>query len=85
MGWPPSIPLNCERYIIGLVVNIRVGGLVTRPYWSTLKYPHYKKDVDPNVHVRVFQTVVKANGKTFEEYIINAFNYIERDGIILVS
>jgi hypothetical protein len=32
MGWPQLIPLNYERQIIGLVVNIKVGGLLTIPY-----------------------------------------------------
>jgi hypothetical protein len=40
-----------------------------------LKYHDFKKDVDLNVHVKVFNSVVKANVETFEEYIINAFNY----------
>jgi hypothetical protein len=43
-----------------------------------LKYHGFKKDVDLNVHVRVFNSVVKANAKTFEEYIINALNYMLR-------
>jgi hypothetical protein len=29
-----------------LVVNPRVGVPMAKPYWSTLKYPNYKKDVD---------------------------------------
>jgi hypothetical protein len=56
-------------------MNIVVGGLVAKPYRSTLKYQNYKKDVDPNVHVRMFQVVVKANGETLQEFIINTFNY----------
>jgi len=35
--------------------------------------------VDPNVHVTMFNSIVKVNAKTFEEYIINAFNYTLRD------
>jgi hypothetical protein len=44
-----------------------------------LKYPNFKKDVDPNAHVRVFISVVKKNGETFEEYIINAFSITLKD------
>jgi hypothetical protein len=33
----------------------------------------------PYVHVRVFQTTIRANGKTLEEYIINAFSYTLRE------
>jgi hypothetical protein len=40
-----------------------------------LKYHNLKKNVDLNVHVRMFNSVTKANAKTFEEYIINAFSY----------
>jgi hypothetical protein len=50
-----------------------------RPNKVVLKYPNFKIDVDPDVHVRVFNFVVKANVETFEEYIINAFNYTLRD------
>jgi hypothetical protein len=48
---------------------------MARPYLSILKYPDYKKDVDPNVHVKVCQVVIKENGKTSKKTIINAFNY----------
>jgi hypothetical protein len=48
------------------------------PYLSTLKYLHYNKDADQYVHVKLFQAIVRANGKTSKEYIINAFNYTLR-------
>jgi hypothetical protein len=32
MGWPPPIPLNCERQRIGLVVDPRARGLMAKPY-----------------------------------------------------
>jgi hypothetical protein len=37
-----------------------------------LKYLDYKKDVNSDAHVKVFNVVVKENGETFKEYIINA-------------
>ncbi len=43
------------------------------------KYPDFKKDVDPDAHVKVFNFVVKANAKTSKEYIISAFSYTLRD------
>jgi hypothetical protein len=43
------------------------------------KYLDFKIDVHPDVHVRMFNSIVKINAKTFEEYIIDAFNYIVRD------
>ncbi len=45
----------------------------------TLKYLDFKKDVDPNVHVIVFNFAIKENTKTFEEHIINASNYTLRN------
>ncbi len=44
-----------------------------------LKYPNFKKDVDLDALVRAFNFAMKANVETFEEYIINAFNYKLRD------
>ncbi len=44
-----------------------------------LKYPDFKKNANPNVHVRVFNFVVKANAKTSKKYIINVFSYMLRD------
>ncbi len=43
------------------------------------KYPDFKKDVDPNVHVKMFNFAIKANIETFEEHTINAFNYMLRN------
>jgi len=43
------------------------------------KYPDFIKDANPNAHVRVFNFIIKKNAKTFEEYIINAFNYMLKD------
>jgi hypothetical protein len=45
----------------------------------TLKYHDFKKDVDLDVHVKVFNFVVKVNVETFEEHIINAFNHKVKD------
>jgi hypothetical protein len=67
-GWPPSIPMNCEGQKIKLVVTFRARVLVVRPYLLTSKYPYYKKEANLDVHVRVFDAVVRENGKTLEEY-----------------
>jgi hypothetical protein len=60
------------------VVTTRItnnkNGHSMRPNMVTLKYPNLKKHVDPNVHVKVFNFALKANAKTSEKYIINAFN-----------
>jgi hypothetical protein len=61
--------------VITQIPNHRVGHYV-RPNKLAFKYPNFKKDDDPNVHVRVFNFVVKANAKASKEYIINAFSYM---------
>jgi hypothetical protein len=53
-----------------------------RPNKVTLKYPDFKKNVDLNVHVKVFNSVIKTNAKSFEENIINAFSYTLRNTTI---
>ncbi len=44
-----------------------------------VKYLDFKNDVDLDVHVRMFNFVIKRNVETFEKYIINAFSYMLRD------
>jgi hypothetical protein len=46
-----------------------------KPNMVALKYFDFKKDVDPNAHVRVFNFEVKANAETSKKYIINVFRY----------
>jgi hypothetical protein len=40
-----------------------------------LKYLDYKKCVDLNAYVKVFYAIIRKNGETFKEYIINVFSY----------
>jgi len=42
-------------------------------------YHDFKKNKNPNVHVKVFNSAIKTNAKSFEEYIITTFNYTLRD------
>jgi hypothetical protein len=56
-------------------------GPYVRPNKIALKYPNFKKDVNLNVHVRMFNFVVKANANTSKIYIINEFNYTLKDTI----
>jgi len=46
---------------------------------EALKYPNFKKNVDPDVHGKVLNFIVKANAETFEEYVINVFKYMLRN------
>jgi hypothetical protein len=50
-----------------------------RPNMVAFKYLDFKKYVNPNAHVRVFNYVMKANAKTYKKYIINVFNYMLRN------
>jgi len=56
-----------------------------RPNKVALKYLDLKKNVDPNVHVKVFNSAMKANAKTFEEYHQCVELYAKRFNIELVS
>jgi hypothetical protein len=69
--WEPSI--------INLKNSNRINGHFVRPNKVVFKYLDFKKNVDPNVHVKVFNFVVNTNVESFEKYIINAYNNIFRD------
>ncbi len=75
MVWPPSIPINYEGNRVGSMVNPKIGGSLAKPHRLAFKYPYYKKDAYLNSHVKIFHAGVRANGKTYEKYIINAFSY----------
>jgi hypothetical protein len=54
-------------------------GHYVRPNRVAFKYLDFKKDVDPDAHVKVFNSLVKANAETSKEYIINVFSYTLKD------
>jgi hypothetical protein len=54
-------------------------GHYVRPNRVAFKYLDFKKDVDPDAHVKMFNSLVKANAETSKEYIINVFNYTLKD------
>jgi hypothetical protein len=60
------------------ILDYRNGHYV-RPNMVVFKCHDFKKDVDPNVHVKMFNFVIKVNVETFEKYIINVFNYMLRN------
>jgi hypothetical protein len=61
-------------FITARILDHRNGHFV-KPNRVALNYPHFKKDIDPDVHVKMFNYVVKANVKISKKYIINAFSY----------
>lgn len=54
VGWPPPIPLKCERQKIGSIVNTRTWGSMAKPYRLVLKYSGYKKYTYSYSHVKMF-------------------------------
>jgi hypothetical protein len=49
-------------------------GHFVRPNMVALKYLDFKKNADPDAHVKVFNLVMKVNANTSIKYIINAFS-----------
>jgi hypothetical protein len=50
------------------------------PY-RKFQYPTYVKDNDPDVHIRVFKKMIKANCETMEINIINLFGFTLQNNI----
>jgi hypothetical protein len=50
-----------------------------RPYRRPLNYLEFVKDFNPNVHVKVFKVVMKANSETGDVEIVNLFNFTLKD------
>jgi hypothetical protein len=68
-----------NQIIITTPIIDHIDGHYVKPNMVAFKYLDFKKHVDLNAHVRVFNSIVKANVETFEEYIINVFSYTLRD------
>ncbi len=68
-----------EPFVVIAQIPNHKDGHYGRPNMVALKYLDFKKNVNPNVHVKVFNSTIKANVKTSKEYIINAFNYMLKD------
>ncbi len=80
-GWPALdphmfIPPWYQPPIVQLVLKP-----ITKPPYKKLQYPTYVKDDDPNVHIRIFENIIKANGETIEANIINRFGFTFKDNI----
>jgi hypothetical protein len=69
-----------EPIVIILPILNHKNGHDVKPNKVALKYPDFKKDINPNyVHVKMFNFVIKANAKTSLNYIINAFSSTLKD------
>jgi hypothetical protein len=60
--------------IMTLLFDHRDGHYV-RPNMVAIKYLNFKKNIDLNAHVRVFNPAIKTNVETSKEYMINVFRY----------
>jgi hypothetical protein len=63
-----------------LVVQL-VRKLITKLPYKKLQYPTYVKDIDLDVHIRVFKKAIKVNGETVKVDIINMFGFTFKDNI----
>jgi hypothetical protein len=68
-----------KRSIIAAGIPNHKNGHYVRPNRVILKYPNFKTDVDRNVHVRMFNFIMKVDVETYKKYIINAFSYMLKD------
>jgi hypothetical protein len=64
-----------KPFVVTAPILVHGDGHYVKPNMVALKYPDFKKDVDPDVHVIVFNYIVKANARTSKKYIINMFSY----------
>jgi hypothetical protein len=63
-----------------LVVQLVRKPITKLPY-KKLQYPTYVKDIDLDVHIRVFKKAIKVNGETVKVDIINLFGFTFKDNI----
>ncbi len=54
-----------KPYVVTTQIFYHKDDHYVRPNKVVLKYPNFKKYVDPYVHVKVFNYVIKANSETF--------------------
>ncbi len=69
--WEPSI--------VTVPILDHKDGHYVWPNKVAFKYPDFRKEVDLNAHVRMFNFIVKENPIFFKEYINNVFSYMLRD------
>jgi hypothetical protein len=54
---------------------------ITKLPCRKLPYPTYVKDIDSDVHIRIFKKASKTNGEIMEVGIINVFGFTFKDNI----
>jgi len=65
--------------VVTALIFYHKDGHYVRPNRVALKHPNLKKNVIPDVHVKMFNSIAKANVETSKKYIIKVFNYTLRN------
>jgi hypothetical protein len=73
LGNPPKPLGGATTTVVQLVVPY------FRPFRRPLNYPKCMKDFDPDVHVRIFKAIIKANDEIIDEEIASLFNFVLKD------
>ncbi len=72
----PPRPLGLSSYFGLPMMNPGRPPLpVNKPYRQPLNYHEYVNNSNPNVHVRVFKTAIKANGETEDVKIVDMLKF----------
>jgi hypothetical protein len=78
--WPVPDPRTFMPLWYPLVI-VRYEPTSKLPY-QKLQYLTYVKDINFNVHIRVFKQAIKANEKIMEPNIFNMFSFTLRNNIL---
>jgi hypothetical protein len=80
-GWPaPNLHMFITPWYQPLVMQ-PIPKLTTKLPYKKLQYPTYVRDIDMDVHIRVFKKAIKIDGETVEVDIINLFGFTFKDNI----
>jgi hypothetical protein len=78
-GWPtPNPRMFIPPWYPPIIVQPK--SISKLPYIK-FQYPTYVKDIDLDVHIRIFKKMIKANGETMQTNIMNLFNFTLRNNI----
>jgi hypothetical protein len=68
-----------KPFVVTTPILDHIDGHYVKPNNVALKYPNFKKDVNQDAHVKMFNSAIKTNVETSEEYFINAFSNMLKD------
>jgi hypothetical protein len=76
---PPRLPRPSGYFGLQMMNPSRPPLPLNKPYHRPLNYLGNVKNSNPNVHVKVFKTAIKANGEIEDVEIVNMFSFTFRD------